>query len=48
MSGWEAFPRWYGWRTDDEPMLLVHVWCPLRLLEYNRYGCRVLPAAWQM
>lgn len=47
MTGWEAFPRWYGWRDNDMPELVVHVWCPLASLEFNRYGCRVLPEGWQ-
>lgn len=48
MNGWETFPRWYGWKDERTPQLVAYVWCPLQLLEFNRYGFRVLPEPWQL
>jgi hypothetical protein len=50
MRGWDPFPRWYGWDSygeDAKPLVRVIVWCPLSAIEYNRYGCRVVPERWQ-
>lgn len=35
--------RWFGWRSENEPILAVILCIPLRLLEHNSAGCAFLP-----